>query len=314
VSKIGSILKNGSNGYQYFTNLYGQTNNIHEAEALIQDIALGGFTHYSELKSFELKSDTSTKITNISDRLLHYLYKTCLSPHEADDNSSLSLQLENFSDYLSKSQELWNLWENLWENVFPMISRDINITSTLRQKCYRRPDNIQSSQLLSVEDVWFLDVHLSPEYRPSSWKLIFSSAQHGNNWTLFQSNVLERGATLLIIREKGAEGRVFGGFASCEWCIKPKFYGNSDSFLFQLQPYLQLFKSSGINQNYQYFNHGAQTFPNGLGFGGQIDYFGLWLDSSFIRGNSKAAPHSTTFGNTQLSTNETFEIDHGKIS
>lgn len=49
--------------------------------------------------------------------------------------------------------------------------------------------------------------------------------------------------------------------------------------------------------------------PNGFGMGGQLKYFGLWLDSDFGKGHSKAKPQSTTFKSPQLSADEEFEID-----
>jgi hypothetical protein len=45
------------------------------------------------------------------------------------------------------------------------------------------------------------------------------------------------------------------------------------------------------------------------GFGGQLWYFGLWLDSEFDKGQSKAEPKCTTFGSPQLSAGSDFEID-----
>ncbi|PWA22139.1 hypothetical protein CCH79_00020154 [Gambusia affinis] len=45
------------------------------------------------------------------------------------------------------------------------------------------------------------------------------------------------------------------------------------------------------------------------GMGGQHDYFGLWLDSDFGRGHSRARPKCTTYGNPQLSADEDFVLD-----
>ena len=43
--------------------------------------------------------------------------------------------------------------------------------------------------------------------------------------------------------------------------------------------------------------------------GGQHNYFGLWLSTEFGKGQSKAKPTSTTFGNPQLSAKEDFLVD-----
>lgn len=45
------------------------------------------------------------------------------------------------------------------------------------------------------------------------------------------------------------------------------------------------------------------------GMGGQHGYFGLWLDSDFGRGHSRARPKCTTYGSPQLSAEEDFSLD-----
>lgn len=47
----------------------------------------------------------------------------------------------------------------------------------------------------------------------------------------------------------------------------------------------------------------------GIGMGGQFDYAGLWIDSDFLHGHSKAGPLCTTYQSPRLSPTETFEIE-----
>lgn len=49
------------------------------------------------------------------------------------------------------------------------------------------------------------------------------------------------------------------------------------------------------------------------GMGGQHDYFGLWLDSDFGRGHSRARPKCTTYGSPQLSAEEDFSLDSVEV-
>lgn len=49
--------------------------------------------------------------------------------------------------------------------------------------------------------------------------------------------------------------------------------------------------------------------PNGLGMGGQHNYFGLWIDSNYGSGHSKAKPRCTTYNSPQLSAREHFTIE-----
>jgi hypothetical protein len=48
----------------------------------------------------------------------------------------------------------------------------------------------------------------------------------------------------------------------------------------------------------QYFNIKQKTMPNGLGMGGQLEYFGFWIDSEF--GLVRTAPSCTTFYSPQV--------------
>lgn len=47
--------------------------------------------------------------------------------------------------------------------------------------------------------------------------------------------------------------------------------------------------------------------------GGQLNYFGLFLDASFEIGHSKASPLSTTFNSPQLSHDEDFRIKYVEV-
>ena len=43
--------------------------------------------------------------------------------------------------------------------------------------------------------------------------------------------------------------------------------------------------------------------------GGQLNYFGFWLDDDFGSGHSRGQPSCTTYGNPPLSAQEEFKID-----
>ena len=47
----------------------------------------------------------------------------------------------------------------------------------------------------------------------------------------------------------------------------------------------------------------------GIGMGGQMDYFGLWIDQNFETGHSRAGPKSTTFNSNVLASESDFKID-----
>ncbi|KAG9338106.1 hypothetical protein JZ751_027077 [Albula glossodonta] len=144
-----------------------------------------------------------------------------------------------------------------------------------------------------------------------SWRLLFSTRLHGESFTRMVSSCTRRGPTLLLLRD--SDGHQFGGFASHSWDIKPQFQGDSRCFLFSVFPSLRVYTCTGYNEHYMYLNQGQQTMPNGLGMGGQHNYFGLWLDSDFGHGHSRARPRCTTYGSPQLSGKEDFTLENVEV-
>jgi hypothetical protein len=47
----------------------------------------------------------------------------------------------------------------------------------------------------------------------------------------------------------------------------------------------------------------------GMGFGGQLRYFGLWLASDFQSGQSAAEPLCSTYQSPRLSKQQNFKLD-----
>jgi hypothetical protein len=130
------------------------------------------------------------------------------------------------------------------------------------------------------------------------------------SWTIFQTTIEERGSTLVLFRD--TKGYVFGGYASQEWKQQPNWFGDSGSFLFRLQPDIYIFPATGYNQNYQWFEYGMQSLPNGLGMGGQTDYYALWISAAnFYQGHSKGNP-STTYNSFGLAGTEDFTLDYAE--
>ena len=72
-----------------------------------------------------------------------------------------------------------------------------------------------------------------------------------------------------------------------------------------------MYEATTYNTNYQYRNVKAKTMPNGLGMGGQLEYFGLWLDAEY--GKGKCAPSCSSFAAPQLSKQETFTYHHVEV-
>jgi TLD len=100
------------------------------------------------------------------------------------------------------------------------------------------------------------------------------------------------GPTLIAI--KTTNNSVLGAFVgSVKWKSSKDFYGNSECFLFQLEPKLRICNTTGKNENFMYLNSEAfispsqqalirtNALPQGLGFGGDLDRPRLFISEFF---------------------------------
>ena len=79
---------------------------------------------------------------------------------------------------------------------------------------------------------------------------------------------------------------------SCrEWLVKSlsNRAGNFHSFVFSLHPSAAFYKPGGANTNFQWCGINFSQLPNGIGFGGQASYFGLYVDGTLDEGMSRAS-------------------------
>ncbi|XP_057692908.1 MTOR-associated protein MEAK7 [Corythoichthys intestinalis] len=190
---------------------------------------------------------------------------------------------------------------NVWPNVRPVLP--------LLPPCQETSWKDLHS-LLDIPTLMFLAPQLPDRYS-APWRLVFSTLLHGESFTRMLAGLTKCGPTLLLIKD--TKGHIFGGFASYSWEVKPQFQGDSRCFLFSVFPRLRVYSATGYNQHFMYLNQNQQTMPNGLGMGGQHSYFGLWLDSDFGHGHSRARPKCTTFGSPQLSGDENFILDSVEV-
>lgn len=93
------------------------------------------------------------------------------------------------------------------------------------------------------------------------------------------------GPTLIIIRESERKG-IFGAYTNARWKESKDFCGNSDCFLFRLQPSTAVYRPRGTGSNYQYCNSesrskGYDGLSHGIGFGGTSDSPRLFIAEKF---------------------------------
>lgn len=161
------------------------------------------------------------------------------------------------------------------------------------------PDKVQpSSVVLRREHAWHISGMLQLQ-EANEWMLCYHSSFNGLSFNTFLSSMsAAKGPSILVVRDQ--VGHVYGGYASQAWDKHSDFYGDLKSFLFTLQPVSCVYRPTGSNTNIQWcaFGFTSDSIPNGIGFGGQIHHFGLFLSSSFDRGRTL---HSVTFNNPALS-------------
>jgi len=103
------------------------------------------------------------------------------------------------------------------------------------------------------------------------------------------------------------------------WTTRATFRGDTTSLLFALLPKFKVYRASGMSQNnlWLYNNRSNRAgLPIGLGFGGQISHFRLWIDEDLM--NGKASPfglayHPSTGSLIDADTEEEFKIDRLEV-
>ncbi|KAF9941941.1 hypothetical protein BGZ67_003512 [Mortierella alpina] len=151
-------------------------------------------------------------------------------------------------------------------------------------------------------------LNLNDSVRPTPpLRLLFSSRTSGASFSTLLQRITYQGPTLVVMKDE--DGYIFGAYADQDWELGPKFYGTDRSFLFTIRPQFRIYRPSKLNSNYQYLDSGTKTLPNGMGFGGQLRYFGLWLASDFQTGQSAAEPLCSTFQSPRLSKQQNFRLD-----
>ncbi|XP_013107693.1 MTOR-associated protein MEAK7 [Stomoxys calcitrans] len=166
------------------------------------------------------------------------------------------------------------------------------------------PTGTNYSPILDIPHVIFVNSNM-PVALQNKWRFLFSSKIMGESFSTMLGKMLKRGPTLLVIEDE--DHYIFAGYAPHSWALGPNFTGDDSAMLFTLSPAMRCFNTTGYNDHYQYLNLGQQTMPNGLGMGGQFNYWGLWLDCEY--GVGQSCESCTTFKDyTQLSKRKEFRI------
>ena len=153
---------------------------------------------------------------------------------------------------------------------------------------------------------------LASETLQCEWQCLYD-VDHGRSFERLCFDVMGyTGPTLFVIRDK--EGNVFGALAETPWSEdagEKKFFGSPNTFLFALRPTVKILRpgSSCQMENYQYINRKGYSSSPGLGFGGSIGNFRLFICADF--GTDKCKERTigvTTFERGRLRSSRTSEF------
>ncbi|EDW77895.1 uncharacterized protein Dwil_GK24727 [Drosophila willistoni] len=166
------------------------------------------------------------------------------------------------------------------------------------------PQNSHYRPIMELPHVLYINAQLPREHR-HKWRFLFSSKINGESFSTMLGKIMDKGPTLFFIEDE--DQYIFGGYAPESWSLKPSFGGDDTSLLYTLSPAMRCFSATNFNNHYQYLNLNQQTMPNGLGMGGQFDFWGLWIDCMF--GDGQSVESCTTYRDyVQLSKRKQFKI------
>lgn len=161
------------------------------------------------------------------------------------------------------------------------------------------PDKMgQLQPVMRKEYAWHL-AGVMQSQEAVQWVLVYHSSAHGLSFNTFLGKLaIVQGPSVLVVKDK--QGCVYGGYASQPWEKHSDFYGDMKSFLFTLHPKAAIYRPTGKNTNLQWCaaNFSSESIPNGVGFGGQVHHFGLFINAAFEGGHTR---HSVTYNNPPLS-------------
>ncbi|XP_069180610.1 oxidation resistance protein 1 isoform X8 [Procambarus clarkii] len=131
-----------------------------------------------------------------------------------------------------------------------------------------------------------------------SWKLVFSTAQHGFSLNSLYRKMNEIDTPIMLFIQDTHQN-IFGAVVSCSLRVSELYYGTGESFLFSFHPEFQVFPWTGENTFFVKGNNES------LVVGGGDGNFGLWLDGDLYQGRTQPCK---TYNNPQLTDSEDFII------
>ena len=173
------------------------------------------------------------------------------------------------------------------------------------------------SSMLRPQQIAQLWRWLPSRYQILELQCIYSTNIHGRRLMTLFDKIEYHQASVIVIQT--VSGKIFGAFCSQPWSNrvrgrKPSFFGNGETFLFELEPNIHKWEWIGIKRhgetsaNQELFMY-ADNEKLIVG-GGHEKGIGLLIDSDLGHGRSNV---SDTFENSVLGGEEIFEIENVEV-
>ena len=181
------------------------------------------------------------------------------------------------------------------EEIYPIDSR---IIFTI---------NVKQSILNNINFLNFLYQHIPNRYNAKKLYPLYNLKDGANLMNFYHHNQLDHnsyvwdGSNILIIQDQN--GYIFGCFTTEKWSCQANvsdYYGNGETFVFQLYPKLITYHWSELN-NSEYFQIATNEF---IAIGG-LQSYAIWIDKYIRHGVSTSCK---TFNNISLSSTSDFTI------
>eukprot|EP00727_Mastigamoeba_balamuthi_P001045 m51a1_g10938 hypothetical protein (357) ;mRNA; f:171034-172406 len=134
------------------------------------------------------------------------------------------------------------------------------------------------------------------------WRLLYASERNGRSFMRLRQAVVAEGRCIVLVTDASHKA-LFGGLVDTLLESSSRFYGSSDTCVFSLRPNKALYKTTGYNENYQFFNHKVHGDMSkegesfyGLAMGGQLNFFAWAFDENLEHCSCKGYPKNSTYG------------------
>jgi len=146
------------------------------------------------------------------------------------------------------------------------------------------------------------------ETSENTWKVIYSVNTHGQSLNRLCNQIFDYDGPTIVLIIDGKDG-IFGAYTTAPWQSKADFREDKTSFLFSLSPHFGIFRANGADSHnvYLYNNSNSRApLPLGIGFGGSVGSFRLFINDELDKGESRE--NCTSFARGKISQSVLFGV------